>query len=162
MMSCVQIKSRRLRKVVGGPGLGGTDPERPARSLWGEGPTGPSLQPRSRSIGRWRHWNLPPPQGGPPPALPSDSGEGRRGTETPIPPRTQLGRHSPHPGKPCPPVPTRLRLASSRVGRSGQEGRFHGNTNLAIEGFHSLHVVGAEAPSPAAEEAAATALGGES
>lgn len=33
---------------------------------------------------------------------------------------------------------------------------------LAIEGFHSLHVVGAEAPSPAAEEAAATALGGES
>lgn len=161
-MSCVQIKSRRLRTVVGGPGLGGTDPERPARSLSGEGPTGPSLQPRSRSIGRWRHWNLPPPQGGPPPALPSDSGEGRRGTETPIPPRTQLGRHSPHPGKPCPPVPTRLRLASSRVGRSGQGGRFHGNTNLAIEGFHSLHVVGAEAPSPAAEEAAATALGGES
>jgi len=35
-------------------------------------------------------------------------------------------------------------------------------TILAIEGFHSLHVVGAEAPSPAAEEAAATALGGES
>lgn len=33
---------------------------------------------------------------------------------------------------------------------------------LAIEGFHSLHVVGAEAPSPAAEEAAATALGGKS
>lgn len=33
---------------------------------------------------------------------------------------------------------------------------------LAIEGFHSLHVVGAEARSPAAEEAAATALGGES
>lgn len=34
-------------------------------------------------------------------------------------------------------------------------------TILAVEDFHRLHVVGAEAPSPAAEEAAATALGGE-
>lgn len=33
---------------------------------------------------------------------------------------------------------------------------------LAIEGLHGLHVVAAEAPSPAAEEAAATALDGES
>lgn len=32
---------------------------------------------------------------------------------------------------------------------------------LAVEGFHGLHVDGAEAPSPAAEEEAATALGGE-
>ncbi|XP_041588428.1 translation initiation factor IF-2-like [Vulpes lagopus] len=51
----------------------------------------------------------------------------------------------------------------SRGPRPGGGGRGADcNTNLAIEGLHSLHVVGAEAPSPAAEEAAATALGGES
>lgn len=92
----------------------------------------------------------------PSPPLPGIGG-GAPGQRSTPPPRTQLGRHSPHPEKPCGPVPTLPAAAPSRAG-----GRLDCNTNLAIEGFHSLHVVGAEARSPAAEEAAATALGGES
>ena len=147
---------------MGGPGLGGTDPERPARGLRGRGPVGPFLQPRSHSVGRRRHRNLPPPRERPPPP---DSGEGRRGKETPLPPPgTQLGRHSPHPEKPCRPVPTSSCGTGSGLGGrgSGQKERLGCNTNLAVEDFHSLHVVRAEAPNPAAEDATATALRGES
>lgn len=54
-----------------------------------------------------------------------------------------------------------LARASPRPGECAREGRLDCDTNLAVEGFHGLHVDGAEAPSPAAEEEAATALGGE-
>lgn len=84
-MSSVHLNPQRPRKEVGGPGLGGTDLEGPVGSLRGRAQPGLSLQARSHSIGRRRRQNLPPSQGGPPPTLLPDPGEGHPEEKHPSP-----------------------------------------------------------------------------
>lgn len=158
--SRLEFPSHRPGQEGGGPGLRGTGPgDEPGGS--GGGPNGafpPTPQPFTGRRGRR---NRPPPG----PALPlrplRARGRGAGGRNTP-PPRGALGRRAPPPEKPRRPAPALRSPASSRVGGSERpQGRTDCDTNLAVEGFHRLHVVGAEARSPAAEEAAATALRGE-
>lgn len=142
---------------MGGPGLGGTDPEGPAGASAGRAQRGLASRPAAIQWGAGAAGTSLRAGAALPQRSPRTRGRGAGGSEAPLPPRAQPGRRSPHPAKPRRPAPTLLGLTSSRVW-----GRLHCDTNLAIEGLHSLHVVDAEAPSPAAEEAAATTLGGES
>lgn len=105
-------------KEVGGPGLGGTDPQRDPSGASGGGPNRWPPLPPPQPLGSrcWRHRNLPRPHHHP------GIGGGAPGPRNTPPPRARPGSRSPHPGEsPAGPCPVLPRRASSWAGGRGSE-----------------------------------------
>lgn len=86
MTSGEQLKSRRSRKEVGGPGLGGTDPQRPAQSLRGRAQKGLPSKPSATQQGAEDTGTSLRPGAALPQSSPRTRGRGAGQRNTPPPP----------------------------------------------------------------------------